>query len=247
MENKTIIKLAILALIILLFYILLFGGNCNKNETFQNEEKFKEMMDPEDKKELFRLMKIIHETFNRHGLWYVIGYGTLLGAVRHRDKIPWDDDIDIIVKHKDLTKLEEVLKDLDNQGLKTDKTWKLYKVYSKERKDVFIDIFIMDNLNEKASRCLPNKKECIYASKIPMNKWWNDEWWFPYEYFDSRKIYEIGDIKVWGPTDPSRILSFWYGKDFLTSCATQKYDHKTSQYVIPTTESCPKDLPKPQL
>lgn len=45
----------------------------------------------------------------QHNLTYSLAYGTLLGAIRHKDFIPWDDDIDVMMPRKDYEKLFELL------------------------------------------------------------------------------------------------------------------------------------------
>lgn len=54
-----------------------------------------------------QLLETIDKVCEEHGLRYFIVDGSLLGAVRHKGFIPWDDDIDIAMPREDYDKLIE--------------------------------------------------------------------------------------------------------------------------------------------
>lgn len=55
-------------------------------------------------------LRYIHRLCEENHLDYYLHYGSLLGAVRHKGYIPWDDDLDILMFHEDMLKLLELVK-----------------------------------------------------------------------------------------------------------------------------------------
>jgi lipopolysaccharide cholinephosphotransferase len=53
------------------------------------------------KRELLDILKAIDYICIQENISYMLGYGTLLGAVREHDFIEWDDDADLIMHRKD--------------------------------------------------------------------------------------------------------------------------------------------------
>lgn len=72
----------------------------------------------EKNKEMFRklqliqfdILKHVDKVAKEHNIQYFLGFGTLLGAIRHNGFIPWDVDIDLTLMREDYDKLVAILK-----------------------------------------------------------------------------------------------------------------------------------------
>ena len=63
-----------------------------------------------------KILQIVVNTLNEFNIKYYLDFGTLIGAIRDKGLIPWDDDIDIsLLDEKDYQKIPEVLKRIKEQ------------------------------------------------------------------------------------------------------------------------------------
>lgn len=99
--------------------------------------------------ELIEQLRDITGVCKKHGIRYNLMCGTLLGAVRHKGFIPWDDDVDLLMTREEFTKFREVYpKECDPRFTLTYlDTWTPRVMNRDEEKAAaFTDLFILDSL-----------------------------------------------------------------------------------------------------
>ena len=117
----------------------------------------------EIKKILEQILINVVDFCEKNQLKYYLGFGTLLGAVRHNGFIPWDDDVDIIMPREDYEKFVDAYSSDKYKiiDLRTDEKYfyPFAKVYdtstviqenTAEHSDfgLFIDVFPLDGVPE---------------------------------------------------------------------------------------------------
>lgn len=130
------------------------------------------------------IMVKIDEICQENNIPYYLSYGTLLGGVRHKGFIPWDDDFDILMKRSDYDRLAEILDD-GNYGLnfirietRPDTLFPYGKICDQntileernfcklEEYGAFIDVFPLDYLPNNKKKQLDLKKRHLILVKM---------------------------------------------------------------------------------
>lgn len=106
----------------------------------------------ETHEELLILLKEFHKICTDHDIHYSLHGGTLLGAIRERGFIAWDDDADITLTRSEFEKLKAVLRSgVLKAEFRFDENSRFPKFIMKRqgKRAVWTDIFIYDYISEK--------------------------------------------------------------------------------------------------
>lgn len=143
------------------------------------------------------LLSTIKHVFDEHGITFLLMYGTLLGAVRERDFIGHDYDIDIDIFAKDRLKMIDLIPELDKYGVK----------FTRHSGDA-IYTFVY-----KSADC---DIDIIYEARWPLKYRYNYTLGSYYPKFyvaETEKIDFLGEMYD-VPKNPERFLQYIYGKDW---------------------------------
>jgi len=76
--------------------------------TLENHESWRQLTSSELKKLQIEVLKKFAQVCEKENLQFMLYYGSLLGAVRHKGMIPWDDDIDLCMMRESYDRLVNI-------------------------------------------------------------------------------------------------------------------------------------------
>lgn len=185
-----------------------------KKVELKNEKDFiapKELV--EHQKEEIKLLKYFIELCEKHDIKYIATAGTLLGAIRHKGFIPWDDDIDLALPKESIHKLKNLTEEMKKDNIyidfeprkrnlfKTDLTINQlhYIDNSMNKKDIWIDLFefeFKDNLYYHKTK--------FQQEKCPKEIFLKEE-------FEETIDVPFENIKIKVPKNPYKLLRRMFG------------------------------------
>ena len=183
-----------------------------------------------------KILKEIDRVCKKHNLVYWLSFGTLLGAVRHKGYIPWDDDIDVCMMRDDYQKFIEIF---NAECIVNDLKAELYshhsgkanliKVFHKKIDSLFVDIFPVDigyvPMDYEGKMELTKKIKNLSNSHAHKMRKYNslDEWHNSYLALRDETLSSITTNKE--NIEPQVIF---YGLEFYhRTCKYNVFDYKT--------------------
>jgi hypothetical protein len=176
---------------------------------------------------LYQITKDAVDIFEHVGLHYFAIAGTLLGAIRHKGIIPWDDDVDIgILEGNESALIEQAQPLLNVIGYQLTPWWfGGYRIHnitgtpleSSKHEGVyctfpFVDIFVMRDSHGVFE----------FTDVGGQQEWGHGI--IKAENVQDTTPYQFGEFEIQGPVEPEQYLATMYGDDWNT-VAVEGYNH----------------------
>lgn len=162
-----------------------------------------------DKEKAFENLCLFKKIADRNGFRFFLAYGTLLGAIREKDFIDHDEDIDLGADYQDVELFMSMLFELRDHGFEVAR-WDDRGLISIIRNNEYIDIYFFKEYNDKL---LINCGEPL-----------------PKKFLDNQGVIEFKGVEFNAPADTVGAVEYWYGKDWQTPA--QWLDFKTPKWKI---------------
>lgn len=107
----------------------------------------------EQREILINILKYFDEICRNNNINYSLIGGSLIGSIRHKGMIPWDDDIDVILSRDNYFKIIEIIEKDNNSRYKVltnNNTSDYYFPFAKiiDKKTLVVEPLCLDNISE---------------------------------------------------------------------------------------------------
>ena len=191
---------------------------------------------------LYRMLKDWHYVCTKHQIAYWVTGGTLIGAVRHRGLVPWDDDGDVCIMRQDVPKLRALVptfqkmgyfieegdepdsEDPDNAELQQCRNKKdscTWYMEPKSRRQLSMDIFVMERAGPLVTYADPYWRHARTGGEAC---------YFLYQFVFPLVPVRFGNFWVFTPYNAVEHLNQCYGTDWA-AMSRRLYDHRSQKWI----------------